>query len=115
MTLEEDLKFLSEHRIAQIPLNHAVHYFIDITEDFESPRAPGWYEAVCSCGQWSTTGNESVVESGAYEHVVNAHGYLVQMFVRATAEAVRYHRKPGEVSHVSGTSPSPEEGGQRTG
>jgi hypothetical protein len=53
--------------------------FIVVTEQKDSVRSPGWYEAVCHadgrdrCEHWSTTGHEHVVEDAARAHILDRH------------------------------------------
>lgn len=46
-----------------------------LSEDRDSVRSPGWYEALClvpAC-EWMTTGRESVADDAARSHVIEFH------------------------------------------
>lgn len=52
--------------------------YIEIHEDVDSVRSPGWFEATCNADSertpcWSTTGGEPSAEEAAGEHVARAH------------------------------------------
>lgn len=53
----------------------AIESLFLLSQDHESVRSPGWYEAVClapGC-EWTTSGTENVAEDAAYEHVGENH------------------------------------------
>jgi hypothetical protein len=47
---------------------------IDISEDRDSVRSPGWYKAACNeCVGWEPSGSEATVRDWAREHVAERH------------------------------------------
>lgn len=78
--LQGDIQNLTDAviRLSQEPRTYTVDQvvdgWIDITENVNSARAPGWFEAQCNWSTdtgfctWATSGSETVVVDAAYEH-----------------------------------------------
>lgn len=63
---------------------------MDVWEDKDDVRSPGWHHAECHCG-WTSSGYESVVEDAVQVHVLERHCPRAVKLAAAVREITEFH------------------------